>query len=211
MTMVLLISVIGCKSNIRVGGYTPVDKQLDDLREKNFQLQAEVDKLEKNLAARVAEIDELKARNLPLPKSVEGVRPDDLPRFASITFGRYSGPIDTHNDGKDDTVRLYCDTLDQKGRLIPVAGSALLEATYLPVSPDADIKAKPVTLARRAYTPTEFSDAYRSGMTGSHYTLELTLPTEMPEAATKLTVSVAITDASTGKTTTASIDMNVKR
>jgi hypothetical protein len=166
----------------------------DKLRKENLELRRQVDDLQAKADLRVAEIDRLQKQvNHPQP-AVEGAV---APQLTKITFDRLTGPVDTNSDHKDDTVRVYLRTLDQQGRFLPVAGVAKVQVTG--VAPGRD----PVVLVDKTFDPKAFDAAYRSGLTGTHYTLELPLPQPLPDGVRSVMIIAHLTDTLTRSTFTA--------
>ncbi len=162
----------------------------DKLREENLKLQQQVDELNEQMELRLGEIEALRAQAQG-ERAIKGAEP---PVLAKIEFARYSGAVDTDDDGQDDLVRVYLKPLDHQGRLLPVAGRVKLQAAALLED------TPPALLAERTYEPEEFDSAYRSNFTGSHYTLELSLPESLDPAVTSATVKATLTEALTGHT-----------
>ena len=73
-----------------------------------------------------------------------------------------------------------------------VFGSAILQVVAIHPSQEPSI------LTEQVYTPREFHEAYRNGMTGTHYTLETVLPPDLSEGIGQVTVKVVFTEAATG-------------
>lgn len=187
----LLVHVVGCGARVA--------EENSRLRRQVLELEDRVESLEQQVAAKDAQLRAFEEK-LEQPKpAVAGVRPSDLPMLAAIDFARYSGAYDTTGDGADDTVRIYLLTEDQRGRFLPIAGKATISVVWIP--PDAE----PVTLASRPFDPAALRDAYVAGLTGTHYTLELKLPSPLPAAIedrVEATTKVTVTDAATGVTLT---------
>ena len=163
--------------------------QNDELRRHNLALTHEIWDLRAKADARAEQIESLQERLRGLSTTIEGADP---PRLVKLRFGRYSGAINSDGTGRIDLVRVYLRTLDQHGRFMPVAGRAVIRVVRL--DPDTP----PQTLAERAYEPAEFDQAYRSGITGTHYTLQLELPTPLPEGLDRAGVDVLVWDAASG-------------
>ncbi|MCE9591622.1 MAG: hypothetical protein K8S99_13985 [Planctomycetes bacterium] len=162
----------------------------DRLRRENSELKAKVDELSRNIDLRLAEIKRLEAQSATQP-AVEGA---EVPRVVEIKFDHYSGAIDTDSDGTDDALRVYLKTIDQRGRFLVAAGRAVLQVVAItPGQPVA-------TLIEKTFTPAELDAAYRSGLTGTHYTLETPLPRPLPAGVGEVTVKVTFTDAAGGVT-----------
>jgi len=173
----------------------------DRLRAQNLELERSVAQLEDALARREGELDALRQQQedaRPLP----GVTP---PTLAQLKLDRYSGPVDTDEDGVDDLVRVYVKPLDQDGRVIPVVGVATL--TLVAITDDAE----PVQLAQQRFDADAVRGAYRSGLAGTHYTLELALPADASAGPSTLAVRLTFIDAATGAEHRVSAAYNVAR
>ncbi|MEM6505227.1 MAG: hypothetical protein AAF711_07145 [Planctomycetota bacterium] len=159
----------------------------DKLRAERLSLQQQVDELQGRLALREGELRATRERlDDPLPP-IEGVEP---PRLAGIVLGMYSGPIDLDGDAVYDALRVYVRPVDQHSRQVTAKGTARVRLVVTPSD------SAPTTLLDETYPPDVFHDAYRSGVTGTHYTLKADLPDERPTSAT---LHVSLTDAVTGK------------
>lgn len=188
-------------SGCQIGGQRSFSNANDRLREENLQLNKQVKQLEEDLTLRRAEVDTLKQHLSAAgtvggpPKNLEnepGYPGVDAPRVTRVEFSGYSGAVDTDADGVDDLVRVYVRTLDQKGRMIPVLGHAVIQVVAIePGQP-------PTEFANRAYTSKDLDQAYRRGLTGTHYTLETALPTPLPRPVDEATVKLTFTETSTG-------------
>ncbi|MAE65087.1 MAG: hypothetical protein CMJ18_12525 [Phycisphaeraceae bacterium] len=162
----------------------------DRLRRQNLELNEQIEKLQAQIESRIQEIDALQAQQEQggAAARIDGADP---PRLSRLRFGRYSGPVDSDGDGQHDQVRIYLHTLDQHGRFVPVSGRAVVRANI------ATANAAPGTIASRAWEPPEFDQSYRSGITGTHYTLELDLPAGAA-GVERIQLYVALHDAATG-------------
>ncbi len=183
----LLSAAPGCIAG-RIGGSTDLDTVIDDLRKENLALTRQVAELEQALQDRQAHIGTLE-QQLRGAQPVEGA---DVPRAVAISFDRFSGAVDTNSDTRDAVIRLYVRPRDQQGRFLPVSGTASLQAVA--IRPQQE----PVVVARQQLTTAQWDGAYRSGVTGTHYTLELPLPASLPRGVKELTVQVTLTDGATG-------------
>ena len=159
----------------------------DKLRAERMTLQQQIDELQSKLALREGELRATREQlGDPLPP-VEGIEP---PRLAGIVLGLYSGPIDQDGDSKYDALRVYVRPVDQHSRQITAKGTARVRL----ISTPAD--GEPVTILDQSHAPDAFHAAYRSGVTGTHYTLKAELPDDRPTSAT---LHVSLTDAATGR------------
>ena len=175
---------LGC----RTGSF---ENENDDLRRRNMELAEQVAELQDRIELRENEIDALEQQLHDGTKPMEGVA---SPRLVAVRLGRYSGPLDTDGDGVDDQVRVYVQTLDQQSRFMPVAGRASLQIAH--VQPEQE----PKLIAERVYESADLDAAYRTGLTGTHYTLETPLPQPLPAGVGQITVTVFVTSADTGAT-----------
>ncbi len=180
------IVAAGCQ-----GGRGNYLNENDKLRSEVLNLKRTVEKLEKNLTMRVAQIETLEQRLDRSADTTNGA-PSDIPSAVSVEFDRLSGSVDTDGDGTTDVLRLYVKTLDQHGRFLPAAGPA--EAQVVSIRPGQS----PQVLVNQSWTAQEFTEAYRTGATGTHFTLELSLPSHVAEAVDQATVKLSFTDALTG-------------
>ncbi len=182
------LAAIGCKS-ARIGGTAGPDKVIDELRQENAQLQRDVERLNRQIEVRLAELEALRAdKGVPAPDAGGAA----VPRLHEVRIAGFSGAVDSDGDGRDDLIRLYVVTRDQHGRTLPIEGRAVVQAVHL--APERD----PAVVASRTFEPDEFRAQYRSGFAGTHYTLELQLPTSEPPSPVELTIHVTVTDAATG-------------
>ncbi|MFW6060151.1 MAG: hypothetical protein ACODAQ_08210 [Phycisphaeraceae bacterium] len=187
----LLVVVVGC----RIGEPRNFSNENDRLRRANLELQREVEQLQDQLQQRLAQIETLQQRaEAETPAPMPGA---ETPMLSDLAFGRYSGGLDPDDDGVDEQLRLYLKPLDQKGRVLPVAGRARVQAIAIPA------EGEPQVIAERTYEPPAFDDAWRSTFTGRHYTLELDLPDDLPADLNEITARVTFTQADTGADFTA--------
>jgi hypothetical protein len=199
--------VPGCFSP-RVGGEKSPDAVINELRDEKDDLAREVARLEADLDRKLAQIGQLESQLAQGKVSVEGVKAGDIPRVVKIELTSYSMPVDTDDDGKDDTLRLLARPSDQSGRAMPVAGIATIALVAKPAEGDA------ITLVEKRFNAKELEAAYRSGFTGTHYRLEADIPAQAREKAlaegTALLATVVVTDAATGAKLTTSRGVSIK-
>ena len=178
----------------------------DDLRRENLALKRKAEELQKLLDQRLKQIEAMEQSPGPATKpAVTGVRPMDLPRVVDVSFDSFTGTIDTNSDDIDDTLRLYVLTLDQLGRFLPVAGKATVQVVYIPE------EGAPIEVIHWNYDPAALNAAYRTGIGGTHYTLEMPLPDTLPKGKSSVTVKLTFTDATTGTTLSHEQTIPVKR
>ena len=172
----------------------------DRLRRENHLLKDSVNALQEKLALRVAEIDAINAGHATTKPAMPGA---DIPRVVAVRLGSYSGVGAPDVQGVSQ-LRIYLETIDQQGRFLPVAGRATIQAVI--IQPDK----APFTLLQKTFEPRDFANAYRSGIGGTHFTLEAPMPKEIPADVNEMTVKVTFTDAATGLTVSAEKPMRAR-
>jgi hypothetical protein len=188
-TLIIGLLAVGAFALAGCRGPRNFTNENDRLREENLKLSREIQDLQQQLQWQA---QHARALSEQLQGSAQPVPGAQLPTLAALEFGRYSGAIDTNSDHRDDLVRIYLQTRDQDGRFLPVAGQATLQAVEIPET------GEPWTLAQRTFSPEEFRQTYRTGLTGTHYTLELPLPADIPADLSHVTVKLTFTDAGSG-------------
>ena len=181
----------------------------DRLRRANLDLTREVDQLEKKLSLRVDEVESLQQQvrsgsSASTAATQPGGPPLAQPTLARVEIGRYSGPVDSDGDDRDDSIRLYLRTLDGQGRMFPLPATALVG--LLEIRDDE----APELIASKAFDAKEFDGSYREGFTGTHYTLEVELPPNVDEPLEDALIRVSVTDLRTGAKVTAQQPFHVK-
>jgi len=185
----LLAALPACKATLG-----PANED-DDVREENLELRNRVADLEEKLALRTAQIDSMRQARENRADAARSM-PDAEPIvLTDLKLGDYTGLIDTDGDGTTDLARAYARPRNQRGRFTPVAGRAVLQVIGLT---DTDAGGEPRTIAEQRYTPTDWDDAYRSGFTGTHYTLEAPLPVGSLDGLTGAVIRVVLIEAETG-------------
>ncbi|MBX2851864.1 MAG: hypothetical protein KTR15_08980 [Phycisphaeraceae bacterium] len=182
-----LLLVVVCAALAACGSRRGYTNENDKLRAERLSLQEQIDELQNKLALREGELQATREQlGDPLPPA-EGVEP---PRLAGIVLGLYSGPIDLDGDARYDALRVYVRPVDQHSRQMTAKGTARVRLIATPAD------GEPKTILDQTYGPDAFHAAYRSGVTGTHYTLKAGLPEGRP---TNATLHVALTDAATGR------------
>jgi hypothetical protein len=192
LAIAALAALPGCK--------TDFSNSSDRLREENLQLQNQVNILTKNIELRLAEVktleDQIDAKHSKIPGA-------QVPRLVKISFGRYSGLIDSDRDKLADTLRVYVVFEDQQGRFLPSAGKAVIQIV------DIRPGQTPKTIAEASFDPKAVDQAYRSGITGTHYTFDVAVPNSLSEDIRTATVKMTFTEASTGVDITVEKDFDL--
>ncbi|MEX2215049.1 MAG: hypothetical protein WD768_13020 [Phycisphaeraceae bacterium] len=185
-TCIALASLAACNSSGRIS------EENSRLRRENLELTEKAAQLVREIELRDGQIKALAAKGQSPGPAVEGVKPADLPVVSKLSFGAYSGAFDSDGNGSTDTVRIYLLTLDQHGRFYPAIGKAVVQV----VSIETD--QPPRQIVRKTFDAKAFGEAYVSGFTGTHFTLELKLESALPKDVKELTIKVTYTDAATG-------------
>lgn len=178
----LLLPVLAC--GCRVGGYTSAEKQ-------NEKLRTDVRSLQSQIASLTAERDELKVKVANGPRLGEAAAA--LPVVVEIEIDELSAlvPIDKAQPATGATIRFT--PLDGRRRFVPITGSVTIRIVRgdaaVESQPKSSSKAKPKTppiasaptvLGERTVTPEQLREAYRSGLWGTHYSVEVPLAALLP-------------------------------
>jgi hypothetical protein len=177
---------LGCQA----GGATFLTED-DDIRRENLEMRRQAERSAEQIKLLTNQIKSLEQRVENRPR-IAGVAATEVPRVTEVRFDRYSGLIDTNNDGVDDAVRIYLLTLDQQGRFMPAIGRVAVQVVAVQAEESV------LVIAQQTIEPDPFDQAYRSGITGSHYTLEFPLTASAPDGVKQVTVTLDFTDADTG-------------
>lgn len=142
-----------------------------DVAAANDRLREKVVDLEKQVKQRNGQIAHLQARVKQAETTAaasEELR-ENTPHVAAITIGNLSHLRDSDGDGKADELVAYIEVKDGWGRSIQLVGQLSLHALVIPAGYDA------ITLGRVNLGPAEVRRAYRSSITGTHYTVNIAL------------------------------------
>jgi hypothetical protein len=160
----------------------------------------QVQQLERKVAALESRNAELETQVATLRGAGQGVGAapaDDIvlatPRLASVGLGGTGGVTAAQGDAPA-AAHLVLETRDGLGRFLQVAARVRVAVTLAPVT------GEPRVLGRREWSPAELRAAYRSGLMGTHYTLDvpLDLPAGTP-AGTPLAVTVELVEGWSGQ------------
>jgi hypothetical protein len=143
----------------------------DALRAKVLELETELAALKKRNTELKAELAAAAGSDHALPEEITA----NIPQVTGIAISRLSHLRDADEDGTPDTLIVYVNPTDGLGRFVQLAGRLSVHAALLPMD------GEPRTIVRLALSPDEVRAAYRSGITGTHYTIEA--PVSLPEDA----------------------------
>lgn len=188
-TMTLLAGAASLPA-CRAGGDKSVEKANDDLRRTVLDLEGEVAGLRgrnAELAAKLEECD--RARAGTLPKDVL----EAIPRCVGVTIGGLSGYQPARRDQPAKIV-IDLEPTDALGRFVQIVGTLHVETRALgPVGSEA----KEGSVLETELGPTQLRDAYRGGLLGPRYTIEIPAPSVRPPG--DLVMRVRFVDALTGR------------
>ncbi len=188
----ILLPLAAC----RVGGDRSISDENDRLRALEYEQRDRISALEH-------EREELKLRLAsPPPPGPVTLSPEALAAIPAITrvdISSLSGfdPADPVRPAS--SVAVNFSTLDGRGRFTQAVGVATVEAFL--VSSEFEMVSEPRQIGSRTLSPAQLRDSYRSGLTGTHYSVDLPLdPVLARPAALSLLLRVQFEDAVTGQT-----------
>lgn len=202
----LSLLLAGCGS-ATIGGAKGFSTANDELRTKVAALEAENAQLK---AIRT----ELEGRLAQEQRVREGLVSQDvlaaMPACSGIAIDSLSGLFPASNDVAPTTCNIYIKPFDGRQRFVQIVGTVRAEVHALdPAAAAQDAGKSPVTIGTLTLTPAQLREAYRSGLTGTHYTLEV--PITSPDASlhkADLVIRVQFEDALTGKVHEATQNVN---
>lgn len=166
--LVLPALVGGCESP-KIGGKKGFSTANDELRTRVARLEEENSILKSQrdeLAAKLAESN--RAREHAIPPEILAA----IPRCAGIQIDFLSSLFPTDASLPPTTLHVYVAPFDGQQRFVQIVGTLRVEAVQLG-DPEGGITPDPATIATAILTPELLRGAYRSGVTGTHYSVEL--------------------------------------
>ena len=203
--LALLLGTLASCRTVRIGGKDSTEEVLIRLRRDNARHKADIKSIKKQLDLAQSQAVSLEQQLNQRDVKVDNVDANHLPRTVKIELHRLSGAVDTDKDGRDDTLRLYVVTLDQHGRFYPAVGTAQVRGVVIHGQDE------PAVVIDKNYSAAQFFKTYRAGFTGTHYTLEMSLPSDMGADVEQINIKVTFTDASTGTSMTAQEAIEIRR
>lgn len=184
-----VFSCFGC-------GAAEIAAENSRLRARLLDVQAENERLARRNAELQVELQRTEGM-----AGASGDRPwrSAAPHAVELQIGRLSHTRDRQGDGVPTELIVYVQPLDGRGRFMPIVGELHATAVHSPAA------GEPIVLGRVHLNADELRETYRSGITGTHYSIRmpLTLP-DGADAAWSLhrsaLVSVSFTEAETGRT-----------
>lgn len=163
----------------------------DSRRRANAELRTTIHQLQQELGETRLQVSELESQ-LREKADLEGGDAQlraNTPRVAAITLSSLSG-MRREDDGVP-TIELYVSATDGRGRPLQLVGTLDAVVRYLPV------KGEERVLGRASLGMPEVRDAWRRGLGGVSYLVEIPLDQPIPASAKTLHAQVTHTDART--------------
>jgi len=207
--MLVLLAVVALSACGRRHDFT---NEADLLRARVLDLEQQVGNMERanaKLEAKLARTERRANRLRPAeetdgPGSADEVDDAELaeiiantPRVTRIDLSRLCHFRGAAGESADDMVVLYVTPEDDLARFVQMVGRLSVNVAVLPAAGAAR------TIAQRAFGPGEIRAAYRSGFTGSHYTIEVPIDPAAAGDAGVVDVRVTFEDGLTGMRHTA--------
>jgi hypothetical protein len=173
-----------------------VARENDRLREENQSLRDDVEMLTAANAELAAKLSEATAAR---PDAPDASILAALPRVSSIEFDTLTGFFPGDREKPATSINVYLRPLDGRRRFTQAVGTLAVEALIVPAEVGVS-EAPPRARLVRTLTPGELRDAYRSGLTGTHYEIALPLEATLTDRSATIHVRVEFADAVTGVT-----------
>jgi hypothetical protein len=187
----LLLPAAGCRSSFVTEG--------DALRERIMELEESLLDAERRAAELEASLAEAHADRVDVDPEIEAA----TPRVTGLQLGRLSHLSDADADGVPDGAVVYLSPADGRGRFLQLTGHLTVHAVVIP--PDRPS----ISLLIVRLSPAELRDAYRSSLTGTHYTIEAPFDWPADIASRTATVRVEFTDGATGRVHSAERELSL--
>jgi hypothetical protein len=193
-----IVLMASCSSGQRIS------KVNDELRAANHDLGQEVLALKR----RNNELEiELKRLAQQPPQTMPQEIVAHVPRIVEVNIGKLSHVRDEDGDGLPETLLLYVEPLDGRGRFTQMVGTLEINAAFIPSHGD------PLSAGQATFAPDQVRDAYRSTLTGVHYTFSIPvqITSELNDGdASTLAVRATFNDGLTGQAITAERSISLK-
>ena len=185
-------ALVGCSAGPR-----DFENENDRLRGRVVEAERRIAALEETERRLTAELDGAR-RASPAAQAMAL-----LPRAERLVVGRLSGPVRTGTGTRNaagvvEAVDLYLSPLDGRGRFVQVVGSLSVRVDLIPGPPRGGAGAtlaEPRLVGTLTLAPEELREAYRSGLTGTHYSVRVPVRDEGGLGIGSLSVTVGLEDA----------------
>jgi outer membrane murein-binding lipoprotein Lpp len=185
---VLLIA--GCSA--RVGATKSLEKSANDLRAENAALRSQVASLEGALAEARAGMGAGAAERGGAMDAREVA--EATPRVVALRIDSLSG-LDTR-PGRPAMVSVYVRTLDGRERFVPAVGTLTVDV-FGAGERGGEVSGEP--LLTSTLTPKQLREAYRSGLTGTYYLVEMAADVAAFSSQGELVLHARFEDAASGE------------
>jgi len=199
LVLVMLTTLSACT----LGGNQSVSEANDQLRREKIGLESTIAALtgeKEELRVKLAESEHARGSNLPAEVL------DAVSRCTGISIDSLSGFDPTDPTKPATGVTIHIQPRDGRGRFVPLVGTLRATALVLPASLDvtkndqATLDRAVLGQSRVELSPTKLRDAYRSGLLGTAYAVELKFDAPIADRKSKLLLRVEFIDALTGQT-----------
>lgn len=192
-TLLTLAAFLPACSSARIA------RENDRLREENQSLKTQVDTLTATNAELSAKLKEL-AEKPAAPMDADALAA--LPRVASIEIANLTGFYPGDREKPATSIHIYLRPLDGRQRFTQAVGTIAAEAFLFTdtVGIEEQSGATPRAQLSRRLSPIDVREAYRSGLTGTHYEIDLPLDKPLKDRSVSILVRAEFTDALTGVT-----------
>ncbi|MEE3001162.1 MAG: hypothetical protein VX908_00545 [Planctomycetota bacterium] len=173
-------------------------------RKASARLRVEVHQLKEELELSRHQVSELEAKvaEAAVESGGNSVTLLNVPRVAAIELSRLSS-VRSASEGSA-TLDLHVTAVDGRGRPIQLTGRLKAVARFMPVDKES------IELGRVSLSPAEVRDAWRAGVLGASYQVEIPLQLSLiSEDSSGIHVSARFTDALTGVDHDATVEVRV--
>ncbi len=173
-------------------------------RKASARLRVEVHQLKEELELSRHQVSELEAKvaEAAVESGGNSVALLNVPRVAAIELSRLSS-VRAASEGST-TLDLHVTAVDGRGRPIQLTGRLKAVARFMPVDKES------IELGRVSLSPAEVRDAWRAGVLGASYQVEIPLhPSLLSDDSSGIHVSARFTDALTGVDHDATVEVRV--
>ncbi len=194
LTLAAAAGVFFFLTGCRFGAGRDVEAVNDELRRENLDLKQQVETLTRDRDdLRLKMEGEAQARLGALNPDVLAA----LPVCTGLEVEKLSGLEPADRSAAATGVVVYLRPYDSRDRVVQIVGTLDVEAAWLPGG--AGKGEAPRTIARARLSPAQLREAYRSGLMGSGYTVELPLEAPIADRAGTLVIRAEFADALTGQ------------
>lgn len=175
----LLLTGCGGRENVLL-------KDLQQLKQENTDLSSQVQSLQQENTRLSEQVDTLAGLD-------ESVRLKDLDTLAQIRLGRRTGLYDMDENGTDETLMVYVETLDAAQDYVKAVGTVRVQLWDLNTDPAG------AKLADWTLKPNEIKDRWGGNIFAGYYRIPFEAANILSTHRDELTVKVTFTDLLSGR------------